>query len=134
MERVIVSKLKADATLTGLVGDRVYAANAPQGSLSLGKYVTYRLISGGPLNSMSGASDSFVNRMQIDCWGKSKTESQGVADAVAGVLSGLRDLTTTPKINMVHFLSERDTVTGPQDGTGAGVHRITQDYHIEHHS
>lgn len=110
---VIIDKLLADATVSGLVGDRV-APYAYQGDAL--PYITLTVISNGTINHLGGATDTYQARIQIDCFGDSYGQTQSVVDAVVAELNGLRDLATTPKIQMVHLDDIQDAIDAPRDG------------------
>ena len=133
MLAVLRNKLMADTALQTLIVS-VYQGQGPQGAIDREKgYVVLTQISGNPHNHLGGAATSQIARVQVDSWGRSKTQARQIADRCKAVLSGLRDLATTPRVDMAHLTSETDGLESPQDGSSNAAHRVSQDYHVDYH-
>jgi hypothetical protein len=130
MMTVLRNKMLQNATLAALVSS-VYAGTAPQNAIARGGYITFERISGMPHNHLNGANVSEQARIQVDSWGRTHDEARAIGDAVKAVLSGLRDINASTRIDMVHLLSDRDMVDGPTDGSQKAIHRVSQDYHVD---
>lgn len=67
LEAQIVAVLKADAAVTAIVGDRIYAMPAPQGTTV--PFITYQLIAVNRVGqTYTSGSSHDVQTLQIDCW------------------------------------------------------------------
>ncbi len=90
--------LAADATLTALVGTKIFPNLAPQGTVP--PFVVYQQISGVPQNRLTGGSVGRLTefRMQLDSYARTYLEAHSVADAVDAVMSALEspDLAAAP--------------------------------------
>lgn len=78
IEESLVSFLKADVMLTGLIGGRIYPEEAPQNAGW--PHITYQIISYPQKFHLAGPSGLASPRIQIDCWAKGST---GKKDVVA---------------------------------------------------
>jgi hypothetical protein len=81
--------LIANSALTGLVGQKVYPAVAPQGVVA--PFVVITTISSVPQNSMTGgpANRLRIARVQIDSYAPTYLQAHQVADAVDAVVADL---------------------------------------------
>ena len=81
IEEAIVSVLEADATLTALVGTRIYPQEAPQDeTLPL---VLYATSDPSQAESMAGWVDLYDQAFRFDCYGGDSSGSYASAKAVA---------------------------------------------------
>ena len=84
IEEAMVAMLAADATLTGLVGTRVYPQEAPQDeALPL---VLYTTSDPSQAESMNGWVDLYDQAFRFDCYGGDSSGSYASAKAVAAAL------------------------------------------------
>lgn len=66
-EADLKSHLAADSTISGLVGERVFAGYVPQGQAL--PALTFQHIGGQPMTDLSGGDGDMINyRVQINCW------------------------------------------------------------------
>lgn len=118
LEPSIFSALTADATVSGLVGTRVYPLVLPQ-KAGL-PAVSYLRVSGRQEMSLSGLSGLEAPRIQIDCWATTYAGAKALAAAVrAAMLSA-----TAFKVGSV---SDRDLY---EDDTN--VFRVSIDFSVWH--
>ena len=125
IETVLVDKVLADATLSGLIGDRFFAANIPaDADLPAASYTRISTVRLGHLNGFSELTDV---RIQITITAERMQTANEIADAFLSLLHYHRDVGTSPpwyvSINqnqMMNFFDANDLRT------------IRQDYFIKH--
>lgn len=81
--------LAADAAVIALVGTKLFANLAPQGTVA--PYVVLRVISDVPENTLNGTSTGRLSaiRLQIDSYAKTYLAAAAVAETVDAVVSAL---------------------------------------------
>ena len=84
----LVAHLKADATLTALIGTRIYPLTAPQNVVK--PYITYQVINGNSNQCFSGGIYQEDIRFQIDCWSTSYANVKAISEAVVNSLVGFK--------------------------------------------
>lgn len=84
----LVAHLKADATLTALIGTRIYPLTAPQNVVK--PYITYQVINENNKQCVSGGIYQKDIRFQIDCWGLSYSNVKAIKEAVINRLVGFK--------------------------------------------
>jgi hypothetical protein len=87
--QAIRDELVADATVTNLVAQRIYAQIMPQGVVLPAVLLT--VISETPENSVDGSPSSRLvsSLVQADTYAKGYADARALADAVVNVLGGL---------------------------------------------
>ncbi len=97
LEEGIAAFLIADATIGGVVGDRIYPLMIPQGDAYnphlVGPCLTYQRISTPRIitHDSSGATGDLTSpRFQFDAWGVTQKEVKAISDALRSVLHGKR--------------------------------------------
>lgn len=82
-EADLKAHLQADATLSGLVADRIYPeGTTPQGGVTSAR-VSYTHVFGEPLVCLDGYTSGVQRRViQIDCWSLVRSVCDAVAQAV----------------------------------------------------
>lgn len=105
LQGVIVAALKADATVAGLVGSRVYDS-VPPGAVF--PYISY-----GPCDTLTDDADCITGLdvfIQLDCWSRSVgyPEVKKISDAVR---DALHDKPLSLTVNALVFLEHRQTRT-----------------------
>lgn len=86
----VFTALSNDATVTTLVGKRIYPNKMPQGPrASTFTAIVFQVVSDVPANALTGSSaDRLRNaRVQIDCYAKVYEDAQTLADAVDAVVT-----------------------------------------------
>lgn len=82
----IVTILLGDATVTGLVGDRIYPVYVPQGVS--GSAITIQLISAPRVSSFDGPGGLVFSRYQFNAWGATYGNIEQVLKAVRLAIDG----------------------------------------------
>lgn len=84
IEEALFKELSEDATLSALIGTRIYPTKKPQKATV--PCVTYRRISHQDYHAFGADAEVETARFQLDSWGNTKTEATTVANAVLGAL------------------------------------------------
>lgn len=124
LETELRSRLAADATISGIVGTRIYPGILPQKPVY--EALVFRRISGPRLRHLTGPSGMGTARIQIDSWAEKYTEAQALADAVKDRLHGFDGTLTTLRVSI-----SLDNEIDDYD-EDAKVYRVIQDYLIQH--
>lgn len=106
IEAALFDLLILDATVSGLIGRRVYPHNIPQDTIF--PAIRYTEISSPRDHCLDGAQDMVPSRWQIDCLGSSYTNARAIADAVRGVLDDYTGTVGSVVIQRVHLAEESD--------------------------
>ena len=81
----VFTLLKSNATVTSIVGERIYRhGNAPEGVAR--PYITWFVVSGMPELNVSSTPCTDRDMVQIDCWSESDSQIETLAYAVRAVL------------------------------------------------
>jgi hypothetical protein len=126
MEEELVQYLLNDATLAGLVDDRINWNKRPQGSLT--PSVTMQVIS--DIRDYAISTETFLHnsRVQIDCWCDTYIQSLNVSRAVVQALSGLKEDLSGVEIQGAFLIDQRQSYDD-SDAT-ARYHRVSLDFNI----
>lgn len=104
--------LIAQPAVAALIADRVFPAPAPQDTAY--PFVTWTLITGQEVSSLTGPSGLRYPAYQLDCWadererGGSYLQAVAVAKAVRTALNGYSGMWDSGRVSAM-FLDERDT-------------------------
>lgn len=98
--------LLADATLTTLIGTRMYPLVLPQDPTV--PAITYQIISGHRFHSTDGACGLSTPRIQYDCWAATYLEVESLFEALRKRLDGYQGLAGSSQVQAAFFESERD--------------------------
>lgn len=131
MEKVLIDRLLSVSVITDVVGQAIRPGLAAKSDAL--PYIVLSRVSGGPINTLSGTTSSFLTTIQIDCIAASYSVARSLADACTGALSGWRDINATPRIDMVHLEDETDDDFSPTDGGDYPIHRVIQTYHVSYY-
>jgi hypothetical protein len=85
VEEGITSLLLADATLSGLIGTRIYPVLVPSDPVY--PLLTYQVVTSKREYTLSNAVTK-QKCIQFDCWGSTYSDSKQVQQALENVLSG----------------------------------------------
>lgn len=124
IETELRSFVIADATVTGLIGDRMYPVRAPQAPVK--PYITYQRVSGQRLHDLDGALGWARPRFQLDCWATTYLGALTLAGAVRSRLNGFHGTLTTLRVAILLENSRDDYEEEPD------LYRVIQDYIINH--
>lgn len=116
IESDVHAVLVAASAVAALVGSRVAAGMLPEGELR--PYVTYSLVTGERIGSMTDSGLMRHARIQLDCWSPNYKEAKQIALAVQGAMeaSALFD---------VVFIADQDLYD-----TETKLHRVIVDYSV----
>ncbi len=121
-EKALYAALTGDATLTGLVGTRIYPVIIPQETTM--PAIRYTRISTASVSALTGDSGMEDARMQIDVIAESVSSARSVAEAVRGAIKRMRGTYASTDVRDV-FLEDE---SGPDWDQETRRYRITADY------
>jgi len=101
----IFNRLTEDATVSGLVGTKVYPDKAPQDQVA--PYVIYQTLFVDPKDTKDGASELDFENVQIDCYSTSRDEAETLAEAVRTSIDRFSGTQTGQAITSVRFLTKQ---------------------------
>lgn len=116
IESDVQTVLLAASAVTALVGNRVAAGMLPEGELR--PYVTYSLITGERIASMTDSGLMRHARIQLDCWSPNYGEAKRIALAVETAIEA-------SALFEVVFIGDQDL----QDNE-TKLHRVVVDYSV----
>lgn len=138
-EESLVAILKGDATVAGLVGNRIFPKILPQNVIY--PAVRYQRISTARdqfrvLSRSGGKATRQQSRIQVDSWALTEAVAQQVGAAVRGALDGFAGTSAALQIDQLWIEDEGgDTEENVEGGAGEGgahLYRVRQDYLISH--
>lgn len=131
IDTAIYEILTDDATVSGLIDDKVYPALAPQATEL--PYITYQQISGIPYRSINnGVSNYAKSRFQVDCWASTPIAAKTLATAAKAALHTFYGLKGGIRIGEIILNDQRDNFNPPTDGSDQIVPGVTLDLTILH--
>jgi len=104
LEESLVDILTGDATLAGLVGDRIEPAPYRRGTLP---GIGYLRVSTMRVHAHSGAVGLIRTWMQFDVWAATAASAQAVAQALHGALEHYRGTVAGVRIDAALSLNDR---------------------------
>ena len=131
IEQGLVAHLIADATVGGIIGNKVHPGAIPQnGALPA---VVYNRISSVRDVDMGGPMDFVQVRLQVDCWHTSYAGVKTLADAVRAALNGVglaspKTLGSEP-VQLVYLDNDGDL---PDFEGDRRDYRVSQDWIVIH--
>jgi hypothetical protein len=120
----------ADATVSGLIGTRMYPIRLPQ-NVTL-PAITYQRISHEHMHHLKSGTGTARARMQLDCWSYSLTECKQMSEALRGLLHGFTGTMQSVKVFSSLCENEIHLHEPPQDGSDNYLYHIAQDFIILH--
>lgn len=106
MEKALADYLLAQASITSLIGNRIYWVELPQGAAR--PYLLLSVVSSQPGVAYQGATGLIMSRVQFDCWGLTFYSAKDVARALEELLNGKRLVTVTRVFEGFLLDTERD--------------------------
>lgn len=130
MKAALRSLLLANSGVTAIIGDRIAWGVLPRGAAY--PAITLHLISAPRHYAMGGPSNLATSRVQVNCMADLPVDSDALAAAVRGALSGVR--TTVEGVTIQGaFLDNEDDLTDGEPHPPDEVHcDVRQDYLIWH--
>ena len=86
VEQALVSRLLADPTVSGSVGNRIHPQIVPQDSTY--PAISYSRISSSPVPVLSGTSGLTFHRFQVNAWSPSYSTTRTLASGIRSALDG----------------------------------------------
>jgi hypothetical protein len=86
IETDLYTTLSNDAGVTALVSTRIYPSLAPEGVTH--PYITYQVITGTRLSTITGVGDATRKRIQMSCHANTYSVAKSVSAAVEAALEG----------------------------------------------
>lgn len=120
--------ITADAGVSALISDRLYAGYAPE-STATEPYIVSSRISSEGTNHMEAASKVAVDTWQFDIWASTDESREAVSEALREALDGFSGtMGTATEIRRILIKNQLDTIVTPTDGTQFPKYRTVQDY------
>lgn len=97
IEEGLVTYLRSVSAITAVVGQRIYPRLVPQGNQSGSNLpaITYQMVSGNPLQSLSGSSGFTTERIQLNCWALDDSTARSLRELLRLNLDGYAGLMGT---------------------------------------
>ena len=112
----IVTAINADATLTALIGTRIYPDRASEKEPL--PYVTFHIVIETGVHHQLNVSKYALTQMQFSVWATSSVERQAIKDALRALFDGKVRQTFGTSFNAsVRNTNNLDTVEDPIDGS-----------------
>ena len=129
MKHGLRTLLVAEASITALVGTRVYVETVPQGSQL--PHILITQISTDEYNTLDGAGG--MRSMDVDIDGKAagSVSATAVADAVRAYIKNYTGTAGSYTINSVLVNDESAGYEPPTDGSDVGIYYVTLDTSIQ---
>jgi len=135
--KATIARLVADPGIQALASDqadagarnvRVFPNKAPQGEQR--PFIVCRRVSGAPVLTYAGPVPFGGRRVQVDCYGDSYADADGLALAVLAALNGFKGLVPAPNIDVRGALLQDvgDDYEPPIHADEAGIHRVSLDF------
>lgn len=125
VEQGLKSRLGSDASLTAMVGTRIFPQVAPQSSPF--PRITYQRISSGRRKTLDGIEGLVAASIQIDCWSKDYREAKNVANRVRVLVDGFKGSWAGFVIGLAQLEGEQEIYEPPANADEAGIHRVSLD-------
>lgn len=106
LEEGLVAHLKADATIVGLVGERIYHEKLPQKPIY--PAIAYARTSTERTMTLAGPTSLTQVRLALDVWASTSAEMKSVAGAVRAAVSGVTGNLGGTSIQHCTYESEAD--------------------------
>jgi len=130
IEDALVALLRADATVSGLVGSRIYPIVAPaEATLPA---LVYQRISGPRVMTHDGPSGLAHPRFQFRAVARHYSEAKGLVNALRSALDGYHGTTSGVTIDEIAIDNEIDAFY-PSDDEAADSYEILVDFIVWHH-
>lgn len=120
--------LAAEPTITTIIGTRIYATRLPDTPAY--PSLSYRQISAEYLYTLEGSSGVAIFTVQFDCWAKTLTAMEDLAEALRLKLQGFSGTMGTTEIRFATLVNEIDIPEPPNDG-GTWTYHKACDYEIK---
>ena len=123
------ARLVSDATITGLVGTRVYPGKAPQ-DVTL-PYVVYSRVSTTRTPTLNGPTNVPETRIQLDVIANSQASAEQVATALRNRLDGFTGVSASVTV-LSSVVEDEQDLSEAIDGSDSLYYRVVMDVLIQH--
>ncbi len=130
LEAAIPAALKADPTVEGLVGARVFPLYLPESSTVPAIY--YRVITKPRPQVLDGSSGLARPRVQFGCVSTSYGDCISMGAALRGLFDGFQGWLGAIQVNAAVQLDSIDFYEDPKTGTDQGRYHRAIDYRFDH--
>lgn len=133
MKSGLISLLTGEATISALVGSRVFIGKAPEKALL--PHIVITQMGSEENTSIDGASGQLRTlTFDIDCRAKRSVEAETLGNAVRTFLDDYSGTAGAYTIGAVFVNDEVDDYEPPADGSDVGVHVVTLDLDIQYNT
>lgn len=133
MKSGLVSLLTGEATISALVGSRVFIGKAPEKAAL--PHVVITQMGGEENTSIDGASGQLRTlNFDIDCRAKRSVDAESLGNAIRTFIDDYQGTAGSYTIGAVFVNDEVDDYEPPADGSDVGVHVVTLDVDIQYNT
>lgn len=133
LRTAIASELKADVTISGLVGTRVGMGGYASPKWDL-PYITFQVISGEHARHMTGGSKLAVKTVQVNLYETDPEKAETLAEAARELLDNFRGTmgngANTVSVRCCKLGPEIDDVEAGSPGAHTRIYSVRQTYTI----
>lgn len=122
--------LLADATISGLVGTRIFGMRIPSRDTNADLILFYQTGSGDGHDLGLGTGGWDARSFRFVAMSKTFTTAESIADAVRDKLKGYMGAIGSTTAYSVMLDNEEDAYFEAEDGSDAGIYTIHQDYTV----
>lgn len=127
-DAAVYTMLSGDSGVTALTSTRIWVGHAPQ--VSSMPYISIYDIAGEHITDLLGGSNLRKGRVQIDCYGATKTSANAVAVAARAATEGKSGTYNSMTISGTWIESDNSEFISPASGVETGIHRVSFDLGI----
>lgn len=122
----------ADATVSGLVGTRMYSDTLPQNATL--PAITYFVVDTVPSETLTAIANVSKARIQIDCYAATRTDANSLGDAVRLALELYNHTVSGSQyVLAIHMVGgESHTIERSESGSDQRRFVTTQDFHVSY--
>lgn len=125
VEQGLKSRLGSDATLTTMVGTRIFPQVAPQNSPF--PRITYQRAASARRKTFDGIEGWVEASIRVDCWSKDYKEVKNVANRVRLLVDGFKGVWSGFVIGLAKLEGEQELYEPSVVADEAGIHRVSFD-------
>jgi len=127
--KALRARLIGDATLTGLIGTRIYPGKAPQDPTL--PYVVYHRISTTRTPTLNGPTLVPETRIQLDIIATSQASAELVATAIRNRIDGYTGTSASVSV-LSSVVEDEQDMSEAIDGSDSIYYRVVMDVLIQH--
>ncbi|MCI0351565.1 MAG: DUF3168 domain-containing protein [Acidobacteriales bacterium] len=133
IEAALVAYLETKATVTSLVGSRIYPQLIPQGDENF-PAIAYSRVSSEYVASMEGESGLARTSIALACWARSYETAKDLAERVRLVLDRHRGQWSQVEIGSVSLTGEDELLEASADDAAKRLYGVQLEFAIWHSS